>query len=636
MFIPKVVKPFPDELLYSWIYRLSNTNGLLISSFSDGYLGTVNSKSDRLPLDVRNHFVSLYNCLYTKGNMKQLYLDTTTYQFESLFMTKGQQTRYLNNVFREYSSLNPPVNTFFNNAKICPSCYTEDIDLYGLPYLHRSHQLSGICTCYKHNCKLMVCNKNAHSCDFNLKDYRFLDMYVSNVHQLYTRYVQKLFEANISGNIKDLKNILFEKMLALDYSANDNYKSFMQSFVKNPSSKIFIGDVEKFLRIKMAATKNVRAQEIIPIMMFIFPDVGELINKLKFNIPNIGLYQCPQCEKYYCSTIEAFSNGWGCPYCNKDKDGNNKLQALIKSINSEYQLISEFISLNKNVTMHHNYCNSNFKINPRRFLFDGIRCKCENIVTMQNAKEKIESYTGYKLIEFTTCSEPIKVLCEKCGHYFFCNYYKFIKYPGCRICKSKSMTKERCRQRVNELLADEYTLVKEFNGKDEPVILRHNKCGREQKYKIYNFLDGQRCHYCNSLSRDSSWYKGYELLCQYKDEYGMIDVPKRYSYKEYNLGFWCQRQRVDKKKGILNDICIEKLNDLGFCWNPLDQQWNRSYEQYKKYIACSGKVSISRRTDFEGEHLGNWVATQRKRYKEGKLISNRINMLRALGMDFRE
>lgn len=30
----------------------------------------------------------------------------------------------------------------------------------------------------------MVCNENAHSCDFNLKDYRFLDMYVSNLHQL--------------------------------------------------------------------------------------------------------------------------------------------------------------------------------------------------------------------------------------------------------------------------------------------------------------------------------------------------------------------------------------------------------------------------------------------------------------------
>lgn len=38
-FIPVGKKPYPDELLYSWIHRLATANSLLLKDFLIEYLG---------------------------------------------------------------------------------------------------------------------------------------------------------------------------------------------------------------------------------------------------------------------------------------------------------------------------------------------------------------------------------------------------------------------------------------------------------------------------------------------------------------------------------------------------------------------------------------------------------------------
>lgn len=66
----------------------------------------------------------------------------------------------------------------------------------------------------------------------------------------------------------------------------------------------------------------------------------------------------------------------------------------------------------------------------------------------------------------------------------------------------------------------------------------------------------------------------------------------------------------------------------------LENEWNRRYEQYKRYIKETKTSYIPRRFIYEEEKLGAWVDTQKKRYKEGKISKERINKLLELDKHF--
>ena len=73
-----------------------------------------------------------------------------------------------------------------------------------------------------------------------------------------------------------------------------------------------------------------------------------------------------------------------------------------------------------------------------------------------------------------------------------------------------------------------------------------------------------------------------------------------------------------------------------FLLNPKEDEWNRKYEQYKRYIEQEGTVNITKKQDFEGEHLGAWVATQKARYKTGKMSKDRVSKLLCINPDLFE
>ena len=126
----------------------------------------------------------------------------------------------------------------------------------------------------------------------------------------------------------------------------------------------------------------------------------------------------------------------------------------------------------------------------------------------------------------------------------------------------------------------------------------------------------------------------YFLLTEYKKEHGNTAIPKRESYKSQSLGRWVQRQRNDYKNGSLRQYRFDRLTEIGFVFDPHDTEWNRRLDQYKRYIKQTGTTYISKRTDFEGEHLGAWVQTQKHRYKLGKMSKNKEQALLVLDEDF--
>lgn len=633
--IPIIKKQQEDELLYSWLHRLVDANGLSISVFVEAYLGTNEKKSQIgiLNWDIREEFVSFAKNIRKTKTLAEIYLESSIYGFESMWMTKGQQTRYVNNVFRRKDKLNTSVNTLIKEIRICKNCYEEDLK-QGITYLHRKHQISGVNICYKHKNRLLkFVGSKGQECEFIMSGYKEIESQI-DIQSLiaYTEYVTKLFDAHINTDIKTIKTVLFERLKECGYSVKDQYESLKIDLDKWEHKDLLPENIELFLKVKLITADYVTATEIVPFLMFLYPDVQELCSKIETEDAILIDRTCPVCGLGYCSTPYSEIIGFGCPNCDTKLSIQERFRNCISKIDSNYVFQDEFVSLDKKIAVYHKTCQQYFDMKPRKFLYEGTRCKCESLINEWDAREKIEKHKGFRLIEFSGSNVPVIIYNESCGHTFTCNYFKFLNFPGCRVCKPKHMTAEIFAERINRLVGDEYRIIKGYVDQRTKIVLEHKICGERQSFKPAHFLDGQRCRLCTKL--EAGWNQQFELLHEYQKEFGHVNVAKREEYRGIALGTWCQRMRADYKKGKLAKIQIDKLEAIGFDWDPLETEWMRRYKQYKRYIEATGGSEIARRTDFEGEHLGAWVETQRKWYAKGKMSVERISLLKRIGVEF--
>ena len=135
---------------------------------------------------------------------------------------------------------------------------------------------------------------------------------------------------------------------------------------------------------------------------------------------------------------------------------------------------------------------------------------------------------------------------------------------------------------------------------------------------------------------EDDWDWHFEQYKRYINENnGNSYILQRMDYEGDSLGAWVNRQRMLYKKGELSAERFEKLQSVGFIFDPEEDEWNRHFEQYKRYInENNGNPYIPQRMDYEGEHLGSWVGTQRKRYKGGRLSEEQYQKLKEIRFIF--
>lgn len=616
---------YPDELLYSWINRLATTNGVLIKDFTDAYLGQTKQKKGDLPYDIRNGFSSLCNAFYIKPDSIDLYMSTSTLGFESMFMTEGRQTKVVCNIFEPKSIINTASSSLFQNVKICPECKKEDIEEYGETYLHRHHQLTGVVTCYKHYCRLHAFQGiNGCACDYVEKDYVEEKGHGTlEADNAYTDYASYLFEHVSSSSLTTMKEILFFILKSKGYTTENSYQSLAEAIEQWKYKELLKYNIDVFLKINMIAAEYVTADELIPLFMFLEPKPENLVARINGITlePIMKEYDCPKCNKKYITTPYAYKMGFGCTYCN----ARMSEQEIVANIFSRagYELKSMFTSSAKKVILYHKRCGQTISLIPRNFIFGGVRCLCESTITINDAKKAVSESGPFELLEFTSSEKKCKIQAKSCGHTFSVIYKKFVHSPQCRICFPKIMTTEYLSNRIFMSTNGEYELVDEFTGQQNKIKILHHRCGQITEYSPRYYHMGAVCPICQNKYGDV-WETMYQLLCEYKQEYGHTNISKRDSYKEQPLGLWCQRQR---SKVGMTDYRREKLHNIGFVFDPKEEEWNRRFEQYKRYAEEKGSPNISRRTDYEGEHLGAWVETQRKWHATGKMSKERIEKL---------
>lgn len=609
--IPVMTKPYPDELLYSWLHRLASLNGLYFYNFMSAYaMNSQASAKTVFPFDVRNGFDTFYKNAQLDVDEASLYLQMSTLSYECLAMAEGVQSKVVSNVFYPFDLINTPANTFIDKANVCPDCLKEDILLYGEPYLHRAHQLSGVCKCHKHGTILRrysgALNK---ACFYNLDDY----VEITSASEIdYSNFAYDLLNANIRTNFEIIKGVLKDKGITVTSSLNTGD---LLGHLYNLCN----GDVNVLSELLVIKEEPFNSSEYI----------------LQNQISILNTY-CRNADKTtFVSTSYGFNVGWR---NFRDFIGLSEQERMKKMIqlagNSEYELASQFESMNKVVSIEH-ICGRTSKIKPREFLYEGKRCPCENIIFEDEAARRIESLGPYKLIEFTKAEMPVKIQSLVCGHTFTTRYRKFIKSPNCRVCYAGPpvVTTEDARERINKVSNGEYELVGEYTNSRTEVEILHKRCGKDFKCRLNKFVDKKkRCPYCDK-GNETLWDRGYEKLVEYKNNFGIVDVPKSLVFNGYKLGRWCLQQKIYYNKGELSQSRIDKLNSIGFVFDSLEEEWNRRYEQYKRYVSENKTLYVPKQTVYENENLGSWILTQKHRFKVGKLSEERIKKLETIDKD---
>ena len=139
--------------------------------------------------------------------------------------------------------------------------------------------------------------------------------------------------------------------------------------------------------------------------------------------------------------------------------------------------------------------------------------------------------------------------------------------------------------------------------------------------------------------RKNDWESKYKELVQFYKKHGHSFVPTNYK-KNKPLGTWVSLQRSLEDSGKLSKPRLNKLNRVDFVWtrdsiqrlnSNYDKQWENNFEKLKIYIKEHGTCQVSLKSE---PLLQAWTAWQRKKFKEGSLLDERLKRLNEIAFSW--
>jgi len=124
----------------------------------------------------------------------------------------------------------------------------------------------------------------------------------------------------------------------------------------------------------------------------------------------------------------------------------------------------------------------------------------------------------------------------------------------------------------------------------------------------------------------SRWLENYEKLKKFKMKFKHTRVTR--SYCDKKLAIWVTLQRSQYKNNKMSGEQIKLLNDIGFAFECRDNNWNKNFEELKKYKKNNGDCNLPSKSSA----LGRWLNNQRALMVKGKLNKYRRNALEDLGV----
>jgi superfamily II DNA or RNA helicase len=133
------------------------------------------------------------------------------------------------------------------------------------------------------------------------------------------------------------------------------------------------------------------------------------------------------------------------------------------------------------------------------------------------------------------------------------------------------------------------------------------------------------------------WEKSFSALQDFINDHGHARVSNDVTTSGVNLGTWVLNIRSRYKAGRLPQEQIDRLENIHptWTWSVYDQQWEEFFNRLEEFTNTNGHSNVgSKGQTIEERALYEWVNTQRKRFKEGKMSETRIARLGNLGFSF--
>ncbi len=179
--------------------------------------------------------------------------------------------------------------------------------------------------------------------------------------------------------------------------------------------------------------------------------------------------------------------------------------------------------------------------------------------------------------------------------------------------------------------------VEEFDDSRVPARFKYQDLNLgmwvHTQRRIKNKIDLRKIQLLEALPQwswdvlENQWNEGFQYLKIYVEENGHANIPKRYKYKNFNLGEWVGTQR--RKKDKLDFKKAQQLEELPqWSWDILEYQWNKGFEYLQKYVEEHGHSRVPNRLKYEDFNLGSWIGTQRQ--TKDKLCFKKVQLLESL------
>ena len=139
-------------------------------------------------------------------------------------------------------------------------------------------------------------------------------------------------------------------------------------------------------------------------------------------------------------------------------------------------------------------------------------------------------------------------------------------------------------------------------------------------------------------SNPDPWMTRYELVKQYYQEYGNLNIPQATVVDGFWIGKWLAKQRERYETGSsLSEEQRVLLSKLPFPHNnTVPLQWNSHFEEAKEYKERHGNLTVPYKFVTEkGTRLGVWLNNQRMKCNKGQLSQEQIRLLDSIGFTWK-
>ena len=120
---------------------------------------------------------------------------------------------------------------------------------------------------------------------------------------------------------------------------------------------------------------------------------------------------------------------------------------------------------------------------------------------------------------------------------------------------------------------------------------------------------------------------------RFYEENSHLNVPQKYRTSNgEGLNKWIVRQRAAYFSKKLSMDKIKRLESIGMKWDGFESKWNDMFMKAKSYYEANGNLQMPKIYKMDGKDVKGWLNRQKKKYKNGILEQEKIDLLNSIGI----